>query len=121
MVLCKKVPFNRFHNQGEGGKLRAESTYSNQVLRREFEMYVLMRYAAGITLDGLALAAGKDRMRVVARGFSDAIELTRSGSQWLDPDGLSLELDIMMSIEMPFQSGEHTAANSIPMVYSTGR
>jgi len=85
-------------------------------------MYVLMRYAAGITLEGLALAAGKDRLRVVARGFSDAIELTRSGSLWLDPDGLSLELDILMSIEIPVQTGESVAAaNSMPMVYSTGR
>ena len=85
-------------------------------------MYVLMRYAAGITLEGLALAAGKNRLRVVARGFSDAIELTRSGSQWLDPDGLSMELDILMSIEMPVETVEHvTAANSTVMAYSMGR
>ena len=60
-------------------------------------MYVLMRHAAGITVEGLILASNKNRMRVVMQGFADAVELKRRGNDWLDPHGLPMEFDFVMS------------------------
>lgn len=67
-------------------------------------MYMLLRYPAGITLEALLLARRKNRMRVVARGLSDTIELRRSGTLWLDPDRQPVEFDFMMSAGAEFES-----------------
>jgi hypothetical protein len=81
-------------------------------------MYILMRYAAGITVEALILAQGSNRMRVVVAGLPDAIELKRSGEGWLAPDRQAVELDFVMfpdagnpGVSVP-QNGHttHTAA-----------
>ena len=36
-------------------------------------------------------------MRVAAAGFSDTVELTRSGAQWFASDREPVELDFLMS------------------------
>ena len=60
-------------------------------------MYLMIRDAAGVVVEGVVLAKGKNRMRVVAPGFADAIELKRSGNQWMIADNQNVELDFIMS------------------------
>ena len=59
-------------------------------------MYVLIRYPAGIIVEAVALAQGRNRMRVVAAGFPDTIELRRSGQQWLTATSQPVEFDFLM-------------------------
>jgi hypothetical protein len=60
-------------------------------------MYVLIRYPGGIIVEAVALAEGRNRMRVVAAGFPDTIELRRSGQQWLTATRQPVEFDFLMS------------------------
>ncbi len=60
-------------------------------------MYVLIRYSVGLIVEGVILARGKNRMRVVAAGFSDPIELRCSGSQWFTATHEPVEFDFLMS------------------------
>ena len=60
-------------------------------------MYMLIRYPAGIVLEAVVLAKGKNRLRVAAAGFPDAIELRRSGGRWLTADREPVEFDFLMS------------------------
>ncbi|HEX3746282.1 MAG TPA: hypothetical protein VHW09_20230 [Bryobacteraceae bacterium] len=60
-------------------------------------MYLLIRYAAGVVVEGVVLANGKNRMRVAAAGFPDTLELKRSGGQWTVANRQSVEVDFMMS------------------------
>jgi len=60
-------------------------------------MYLLMKHAAGINLEAVILAKGEDRMRVVAQGFSDTLELWHSGTQWFDEDHQPVDLEFLMS------------------------
>ena len=59
-------------------------------------MYMLLRYSVGVVVEGIVLANGKNRMRVAAPGFSDVIELKRSGTHWTDADRRPVELEFMM-------------------------
>ena len=58
--------------------------------------YTLMTFAAGITVEAVILARTSRRMRVVVPGLPDAIELRRSGSQWLAPDHQAVDFDFLM-------------------------
>ena len=60
-------------------------------------MYLLIRYPAGVVVEGVVLAKGRNRMRVVVRGFTDAIELKRSGPNWTADGRELVELDFVMS------------------------
>jgi hypothetical protein len=60
-------------------------------------MYLLIRYALGVVVEGVVLANGRNRMRVAAAGFSDAIELKRSGPDWIAADRQPVELEFIMS------------------------
>ena len=73
-------------------------------------MYLLIRYPAGIIVEGLVLAKGRNHMRVVAAGFPDAIELRRSGSQWFTADRQPVEFDFLMSDAHPCGSSRRTRA-----------
>ena len=50
-------------------------------------MYLLIRYAGGIIVEGVVLAKGRDRLRVAASGFPETIELRRTGALWSTDDG----------------------------------
>jgi|HubBroStandDraft_5_1064220.scaffolds.fasta_scaffold1384508_1 hypothetical protein len=74
-------------------------------------MYILIRYPVGVVVEGVVLAHGRNRMRVAAAGFADAIELKRSGQDWI-ADRQPVEIEFMMSraretsvveAETPFQ------------------
>jgi hypothetical protein len=60
-------------------------------------MYLLIRYAAGVVVEGVVLANGRNRMRVAAAGFADTIELQRSGLDWVDTGCQPVELEFMMA------------------------
>jgi hypothetical protein len=60
-------------------------------------MYLLIRYPAGVIVQAVALARGKNRMRIAASGFPDTIELRRSGLRWLTDAGEPIEFDFLMS------------------------
>jgi len=60
-------------------------------------MYLLLKYPAGVIVEGVLLAHGPNRLRVAAAGFTDAAELIRSGARWLDSHGEPVELEFLMS------------------------
>jgi len=60
-------------------------------------MYLLIRYPAGVVIEGVVLAAGKNRLRVVSPGFTDTLELKRSGKNWILADRYRVELELLMS------------------------
>ena len=60
-------------------------------------MYLLIRYPVGAIVEGVVLAHRKNRMRVAAAGFSDIIELRRSGQEWFTSNRQPVEFDFMMS------------------------
>ena len=62
-------------------------------------MYMLIRYAGGIIVEGVLLAKRKDRLRIAASGFPETIELTRAGSKWITAGGVQVEFDFLMSDE----------------------
>jgi len=45
-------------------------------------MHLLIQYPAGAIVEGVVLAAGKNRLRVAARGIADTLELKRRGEHW---------------------------------------
>jgi hypothetical protein len=77
-------------------------------------MYVLFRYPVGVIVEGVVLANGRNRMRVVAPGFADAIELKRSGTNWITSDRECVAIEFIMSRSnhtrteyvMPLQNGQ---------------
>ena len=60
-------------------------------------MYLLIRYPIGLVVEGVVLAKGRNRMRVAAAGFPDAIELQRCGPQWFAATRQPVEFDFLMS------------------------
>lgn len=73
-------------------------------------MYLLIRYPAGIVIEGVVLAAGKNRLRVISPGFTDTLELKRSGKNWISADGYRVELEFLMS------GSSETARTEVPMI-----
>jgi len=67
-------------------------------------MYLLIRYPVGIIVEGVVLAKGRNRMRIAAAGFPDAIELKRSGSQWFAATRQPVEFDFLMSDAHPCEN-----------------
>jgi len=59
-------------------------------------MYLLIRYAGGIIVEGVVLAKGADRLRVAASGFAETIELRRTGALWSTDDGEEIEFYFVM-------------------------
>jgi hypothetical protein len=58
-------------------------------------------------VEGVVLAKGRNRMRIAAAGFPDAVELKRSGSQWFTaPTEIRqpVEFDFLMSDAHPWGS-----------------
>jgi len=67
-------------------------------------MYMLIRYPTGIIVEAVLLAKGRNRMRVAAAGFPDALELRRSGPQWFTATRQPVEFDFLMSDAHPCKS-----------------
>jgi hypothetical protein len=56
----------------------------------------MIRYAGGSIVEGVVLARGADRLRVVAPGYPETIELRRTGALWSTDDGEEVEFDFVM-------------------------
>ena len=67
-------------------------------------MYLLIRYPGGIIAEGVVLAKGEDRLRVVVAGFPDAVELKRVGGAWSTCRSEVVEIDFLMSDQRESQS-----------------
>jgi hypothetical protein len=59
-------------------------------------MHILIQYPAGVIVEGVVLAAGKNRLRVAARGFADTLELKRRGELWMASGRQTVELEFLM-------------------------
>jgi hypothetical protein len=75
-------------------------------------MYMLIRYPVGVIVEAVVLAMGRNRMRVVAAGFPDTIELKRTGSQWFTATWQPVEFDFLMSSARQTSSAHHGASLS---------
>jgi hypothetical protein len=73
-------------------------------------MYMLLRLPVGIIVEAVVLAKGRNRMRIAAAGFSDAIELRRSGTEWFTAAREPVEFDFLMS-DSPM--GQDTSSTSL--------
>jgi hypothetical protein len=80
-------------------------------------MYTLLRYVAGVVVEGVVFPRGKNRIRAVVAGFPDTIELRRSGLQWFTATGEEVEFDFLMSNTC---QGESVAAPEPARVAWTG-
>ena len=60
-------------------------------------MYLLIQYPAGVVTEAVVLAKGRTRMRVIAQGFDDAIELKRCGMNWMADGRHTVQLEFIMS------------------------
>jgi hypothetical protein len=79
-------------------------------------MYMLIRYAGGVIVEGVLLAKGRDRLRVAASGFPETIELKRSGSRWITAGHVQVEFDFLMSDEHQAESVYSSTAMGAAMV-----
>jgi len=60
-------------------------------------MYLLIRYPADIIVEAVALAKGRNRMRVAVAGFPETLELKRSGEQWFTETRQPVEFEFVMA------------------------
>ena len=67
-------------------------------------MYLLIRYPGGIIAEGMVLAKGKNRLRVVVAGFPDTVELKRTGAMWFTCRRELVEIDFLMSAQCQSQT-----------------
>ncbi len=73
-------------------------------------MYMLLRLPAGIIVEAVILAKGRNRMRIAAAGFPDVIESRRSGTEWITATREPVEFDFLMS-DSPM--GQNTSSTSL--------
>ena len=79
-------------------------------------MYLMIRYAGGSIVEGVVLAKGDDRLRVAASGFSETIELRRTGAGWSADDGKQVEFYFVMCDKCQAESIPSAAAAYAAMV-----
>jgi hypothetical protein len=54
---------------------------------------MILRYPSGRRVDGLLLAAGADRLRIVVRRLNETIELRLTEGQWISEQGDRIEVE----------------------------
>jgi len=79
-------------------------------------MYLMIRYAGGSIVEGVALAKGGDRLRVAVSGFPETIELRRTGAIWSADDGRQVEFYFVMCNKCQAESVASSAAAYTAMV-----
>ena len=60
-------------------------------------MYALIEYPTGVIVEAVVLPVGRNRVRVIASGFPDTLELKRSGEGWLTETGQKVTLEFLLS------------------------
>ena len=58
-------------------------------------MYTLISYPAGVIIEAVIVSRTEDRMRVVAAGLPDALELRRSDQNWLMESGEAIQFEFL--------------------------
>ena len=76
-------------------------------------MYLLIRYPGGVMAEGVVLAKGRNRLRVVVAGLSDTIELKRAGSGWIAAGHVQVEFDFLMSDKHQLESTSRAVGAAI--------
>jgi hypothetical protein len=61
-------------------------------------LYTWIRYPEGAILEGLIANRSRNRMRILAAGLPDALELKRKGTRWLTDRGEQVELEFLAAI-----------------------
>jgi hypothetical protein len=56
-------------------------------------MHMILRYPTGRRVDGILLAVGTDRMRIVVRRLNETIELHLTEGQWTSENGELIEVE----------------------------
>ena len=56
-------------------------------------MFMTLSYPKGRRVDGVLLAAGRDRMRLAVRGRNETIELRMQEGRWISENGVQVELE----------------------------
>jgi hypothetical protein len=60
-------------------------------------MHLILRYPSGRLVDGILLAAGPDRLRVVVRRLNETMELVLTEGQWTTDRGDRVEVEGWLS------------------------
>lgn len=58
-------------------------------------MYTLMSVSGGTLFEAILVYRTRNRMRVIAPGFSDALELRRRGQTWSTETGATVEFAVL--------------------------
>ena len=56
-------------------------------------MYMILRFPSGRQIDGILLAASRDRMRIVSRRINETLELRRIEGKWFSDRGERVEIE----------------------------
>jgi len=78
-------------------------------------MYTLISYPVGVVIEGVILNQTEERMRILAPGFSDVLELTRLGSGWITDQGDEVEFEFLEPISATPQSVAPSAARALAL------
>jgi hypothetical protein len=55
-------------------------------------MFIVLSYPTGRQIEGILLAAGPNRMRIVVRRLNETMELQRTHGEWQDAHGQPVEV-----------------------------
>jgi hypothetical protein len=58
-------------------------------------MYIWISYPAGVVIEGVIVSFARNRMRVVAPGMLDALELRRAGKKWFTESGEAVQIEFL--------------------------
>jgi hypothetical protein len=58
-------------------------------------MYILIEFPGGAVVEAVVLSMEPSRLRVAAAGFSDALEVTQSGLEWVTDEGQKIDIGFL--------------------------
>lgn len=70
-------------------------------------MYTLISYPFGTIIEGVIVSQTPTRMRVLAAGLSDALELRRAATGWIMENGEAVQFEFL-AVDSP--AGAHVCA-----------
>lgn len=59
-------------------------------------MFLILSFESGAKAEGILLAAGSDRLRVILRELNDTVELQLVEGRWVSEDGDPVEIESMI-------------------------
>ena len=61
-------------------------------------MHMILRYPSGRRVDGILLAAGPNRLRIVVRRLNETLELHLTEGQWTSEQGDRIEVEGWLTV-----------------------